>query len=217
MRLLIAFIMTSMVGLAVRGDTGNQALTALKGCLGDLHSVSANFQQQLYASDGYLVQDNSGSMVVAAPGRIRWLVESPMEQWVISDGSTLWLYDPDLEQVIIRPFDQNLAEAPALLLTGDTEQLGGAFLVDFAVVDGEQSKAEDAKGCHFKLTPRDEQSLYRELTLSLNEGLPVGITIVDSLEQRTRISFDNAVLNGEVDANLFTFEPPPGVDVIHDG
>lgn len=213
MRLLIAFIVTSMVGLAVRGDTGNQALTALKGCLGDIHSVSANFQQQLYASDGYLIQDNSGSMVVAAPGRIRWLVESPMEQWVISDGSTLWLYDPDLEQVIIRPFDQNLAEAPALLLTGDTEQLSSAFLVDF---DEPETEAADSERCHFRLTPRDDQSLYRELKLLLKDGLPTGITIIDSLDQRTLISFDNAVLNGEIGANLFTFEPPPGVDVIHD-
>jgi len=187
---------------------GNDALVALKNCLGDIHSVSADFQQQLYSSDNYLIQDNSGSMVVAAPGRIRWLVESPMQQWVISDGLTLWLYDPDLEQVIIKPFDQNLGEAPALLLTGNTDQLGSVYVVNF--------EGPDSSQCHFRLIPRDEQSLYRELTLLLRGGLPESITIIDTLDQRTRIGFANVVLNQTVEAGLFRFDPPPGVDVIRD-
>lgn len=233
MKRLFAFIAVLLLALPVQSNAGSEALTALKHCLGDIHSVSADFQQQLYASDGYLIQENSGSMLVAAPGRIRWLVENPMEQWVISDGSTLWLYDPDLEQVIIRPFDQNLGAAPALLLTGDTEQLDSAFLVDFAAADIEATDldatdleatdleatdvdSQDSIHCHFRLRPRDDQSLYRELKLSLQDGLPLSITIIDSLDQRTRIDFENAVLNGAVDERLFSFEPPPGVDIIHD-
>ncbi len=187
---------------------GNDALLALKNCLGDIRSVRADFQQQLYSSDNYLIQDSSGSMVVAAPGRIRWLVENPMQQWVISDGLTLWLYDPDLEQVIIKPFDQNLGEAPALLLTGNTDQLGSAYVVNF--------EGPDSSQCHFSLIPRNEQSIYRQLTLLLRGGLPESITIIDSLDQRTRIGFENVVLNQSVEATLFSFDPPPGVDIIRD-
>ncbi|MBV1930159.1 MAG: outer membrane lipoprotein chaperone LolA, partial [Porticoccaceae bacterium] len=130
---LIALILFCHICLAqVAADDLNEpeknaaeinAVLELKKLLEPLSSVSADFHQQLYSADDYQIQDNTGHMQVSAPGKIRWIIDSPMEQWLISDGLTLWLYDPDLEQVIIKPFDPRVSAAPALLLTGSVGEL----------------------------------------------------------------------------------------------
>lgn len=203
------------------------AVLELKKLLEPLSSVSADFQQQLYSADDYQIQDNRGHMQVSAPGKIRWIIDSPMEQWLISDGLTLWLYDPDLEQVIIKPFDPRVSAAPALLLTGSVSELSTMFQVSEpslnesvlngsglteADIDSEQASNKR----RFKLIPRDNETLYEYLMFDFDGPKPAEIVIVDSLGQRTRIIFSKVVLNEQVDPKLYSFEPPPGIDIILD-
>ena len=204
--------------MSAHGDV-NDAVVELKKLLTPMTSVSANFQQQLYAADGYLIQDSQGRMQVSAPGKLRWLLDSPMEQWLISDGVTLWLYDPDLEQVIIRPFDPDISATPALLLTGSVGALSDAYQVSVETrINAEAQDRKEAAGKlrSFTLTPYNKQTLYDYLTFDFDGDTPTGITIVDSLGQRTEIKFSDVILNAEIDPELFSFQPPPGVDVIRD-
>ncbi len=204
-----------------------KAALELKILLEPLSSVRADFRQQLYSADDYQIQDNTGHMVVSAPGKIRWIIDSPMEQWLISDGLTLWLYDPDLEQVIIKPFDPRISAAPALLLTGSISELSTTFRVseldiseggsnqpgldEKAVANGQTSNKR-----RFKLIPHDSESLYEYLMFDFKGPKPAEIVIVDSLGQRTRIIFNKVTLNEQIDPKLYSFEPPPGIDIIHD-
>ena len=52
---------------------------------------------------------------MAQPARLRWHITAPLEQQIITDGNLLWLFDPDLEQVVIQPFDRDIAATPAIL------------------------------------------------------------------------------------------------------
>ena len=207
-----------------------KATIELKKLLGPLTSVSAEFNQKLYSVDDYLIQDSSGHMKVSKPGKIRWVLDSPMEQWLISDGVTLWLYDPDLEQVVIRAFNPDVTATPALLFTGSVSELATAFRV-------RESKSEVANPTtaelespsdpvfdqatntnyrSFTLIPRNNQTLYESLTFEFYGDKPQAITIADALGQRTKITFSNVVLNKAIDPVLYSFEPPPGIDVIRD-
>ena len=211
----------------------DRAATELKKLLGPLTSVSAEFNQKLYSVDDYLIQDSSGHMKVSAPGKIRWVLDSPMEQWLISDGVTLWLYDPDLEQVVIRPFNPDVAAAPALLFTGSVSELAAAFRVreasDVGAVasqvasqttgsefqpDSISDQISSAKYRSFTLTPRNNQVLYESLRFDFDGNKPRAITIADALGQSTKITFSNVVLNEDIDPGLYLFDPPPGIDVI---
>ncbi len=193
----------------------NTAARELKKRLAAITSISADFRQQLYSADDYLIQDSQGRMQVSAPGKISWVIDAPMEQWLISDGTTLWLYDPDLEQVIIKPFDQDIAAAPALLLSGSVSELSEVFDVS-EVVAAENSAAQSPTTSirRFKLSPRDNQTLYEYLTFDFEAFKPVAIVIADSLDQRTLITFSNVLINETVDPSVYSFTPPPGTDVI---
>ncbi len=204
----IAGAMLYLLAMLAYADAGvNPAVVTLRDLLRPVQSMRANFQQQLYSADNYLVQDSRGSMQIATPGKLRWLMNTPMEQWVISDGETLWLYDPDLEQVIIRPFSADVAATPALLLAGSVEELADNYQVSTQSLGKDQT---------FTLKPSKGQTLYDYLTFDFNGTMPVGITIVDALGQRTVITFTDIVLNEHIDPALFSFQVPPGIDIIRD-
>jgi outer membrane lipoprotein-sorting protein len=62
--------------------------------------------------------------------------------------------------------------------------------------------------------------LYEQITLVFEAETPTQIIIVDSLAQRTEIILSNAQRNTPLSAEqidaLFSFIPPPGVDILQD-
>lgn len=194
--------------LVVSAD--ERAVSQLKALLQPLITLQADFSQKVLSVDGYEIQRSNGEMQVARPGKLRWIVAAPMEQWLISNGQTLWLYDPDLEQVIIKPFQQSIAETPAMLFSGGADQLDEHYTV---------SVNESGTEAEYILKPLISGGLYESITLSFEGGSPRAI-IIDSLEQRTEIILSqvsvNAVLSSEQEAALFGFIPTPGIDILHD-
>ncbi|MBQ0719190.1 MAG: outer membrane lipoprotein chaperone LolA [Gammaproteobacteria bacterium] len=183
----------------------------LKALLKPLLTLRADFSQRIFSADGYEIQHSQGEMHVARPGKLRWVIAPPMEQWLISDGSTLWLYDPDLEQVIIRPFQQSVADTPAMLFGGGADQLEESYTV---------TVSSEAGAIAYHLKPIVSTGLYEQITLLFVGETPSQIIIVDSLAQRTDIILSNvqrnAALSAEASDALFNFIPPPGVDILQD-
>ena len=95
----------------------------LRDLLQPITSLSAQFEQQIIDANGLSIQNSSGIFQVAQPNNLRWIVAEPLPQQVISDGVTLWLYDPDLEQVVVQAFDANIESTPAVLFSGDLDRL----------------------------------------------------------------------------------------------
>ncbi len=187
------------------------AAAQLKALLQPLNTLRADFSQRIFSADDYEIQNSQGEMHVARPGKLRWIIAPPMEQWLISDGSTLWLYDPDLEQVIIRPFQQSIADTPAMLFGGGADQLEKNYTVTL-------SRSEVSTS--YMLKPIVSTGLYEQITLVFESETPTQIVIVDSLAQRTEILLSNAQRNTALSAEqidaLFNFIPPPGVDILQD-
>jgi len=205
----LCMVLACLLPLAVQA--GESAAAQLKTLLQPLTTLRADFSQRIFAADGYEIQNSRGEMQVARPGKLRWIIAPPMEQWLISDGSTLWLYDPDLEQVIIRPFQQSVADTPAMLFSGGADQLEQSYTV---------STSSTESSTTYLLKPIASTGLYEKISLVFEGETPTQIVIVDSLAQRTEIILSNvqrnvAMATEQLDA-LFSFIPPPGVDILQD-
>lgn len=186
---------------------GGDALEELRQQLAPMENLSARFRQTLSSEDGHLIQETGGRLVVARPGKVYWESEEPYEQYVISDAETLWLYDPDLEQVTVRPFERDISRTPAILFIGEVKDLERRYRV---AVD------RDGEGTRFELIPRDDDSLYEKLTITFQDDRPVAMALWDSLGQVTEVVLDEVNINAAIDDAIFEFQPPPGVDVLHD-
>src|ERR1044071_8218984 len=94
----------------------------LKRFVDGAQTVTARFEQVQRDEDGKTVQTSSGRMWLARPasaargtGKFRWSYEKPYEQLMVCDGDRIWMYDPDLAQVTVRPAQEALSGTPAEL------------------------------------------------------------------------------------------------------
>jgi outer membrane lipoprotein carrier protein len=207
---LFALSLTLIISLsaAINSHAGGAAedIQQLRDLLQPITSLSARFQQQITDADGYELQNSEGLFQVSQPNNLRWVVEMPMPQQIIADGETLWIYDPDLEQVVIQPFNEDIAATPAILFSGDLDQLDQLDQAYFVT--------QLAEG-HFELKPERGGSLFDSMIIRFDQAKPTSITLTDTLGQTTHISFSQLELNPPLSADQFVFQIPDGVDVIN--
>ncbi|MCS8642149.1 outer-membrane lipoprotein carrier protein LolA, partial [Pseudomonas aeruginosa] len=68
----------------------------------------------------------------------------------------------------------------------------------------------------FVLKPKTKDTLFDTLRLSFRSGKVNDMQMIDGVGQRTNILFFDVKMNEALDAKQFTFDVPPGVDVIQE-
>lgn len=211
---LILSMPVMAVSQAAQAATAADNLTAAKRLnklLSNTKSMTANFTQTTKGSNGgrsSLSAKNgtfSGKVSLQRPNNFRWNITSPFEQLIVTDGSALWVYDKDLEQVTRQNTDQQLGNTPALLLSGDPNKIADNFKIT----------QPNAKKNYYVLYPKSSGGNFKSLAVSFNGGKPIMMVLNDSLGQVTSIKFNNVKLNTSIASSQFKFTPPAGVDVIN--
>lgn len=198
----------TLLALALAAATpvmAGSATQALSQFVDGVQTYQAHFTQTQTDDRGDTLGTATGTMALARPGKFRWQVETGGQQLIVTDGSTLWLYDQDLKQVTVRPASEALQGTPAAMLSQkrtltDTFEVGD---------EGETGGVQK-----LKLTPRSKESDFRDVTLWLKAGAPVRMLIHDQLGGATDITFSDVRSNGKLDAAQFRFVPPKGVEVV---
>ncbi|MEO7066933.1 MAG: outer membrane lipoprotein chaperone LolA [Rhodanobacter sp.] len=193
----------STVAQAATGAARTQLNTFAQG----LHSLTGHFTQTLTNSNGQSGKTSSGTLALQAPRQFRWDTLTPYKQTIVADGSRIWLYDPELDQVTVRVQSTEEAHSPLTVLT-DVKQLDKNFKVV------EQGARDGLNWLRLTSTSRDPQFDYADLGFDAN-GL-VRMTFRDQLGSTTDIHFSDWKRNAAISANAFTFVPPKGADVIGD-
>ncbi|MFA0812122.1 outer membrane lipoprotein chaperone LolA [Microbulbifer epialgicus] len=176
----------------------------LSKLLQPLSALSGNFKQTLKDERGKVTQESNGNFSVQRPGKLRWKTGEPYAQLLVTNNKTLWLYDPDLEQVTVRPVDARMKETPALLLGGKVEDIRNSFNVNL-------------KDGVYHLTPKNPKAPFKAMEIHFSEnGLPSLMTVRDSMGQTTKIEFSGVKANPKLSASIFNFKPPAGTDIIKD-
>tara|TARA_B100000575_G_C23047700_1_gene603064 strand:- start:495 stop:1142 length:648 start_codon:yes stop_codon:yes gene_type:complete len=181
--------------------------TQLSDLLLQVYSMSAEVQQLIVESDGAVLEESSIQMHLLRPDGFYWETLDPFHELVVTDGTLLWNYQPDLEQVVIEDWSSNKSELAADLLSGRTERLSA----EYEVIRDESDSAEITV---FKLLPLDEGSLYRQIDISFNEGSLLTIYIDNKNGQKTLWQFNKTRVNHQLAPELFRFQIPQGIDVI---
>ena len=200
---LMAIFTTSISWAKITKDATEQ----LADLLSPINSFSANFHQQLLDSKGISYQKLTGILHGHKPNQVYWTVFQPAAQMIVSNGTRLWLYDPDLEQVIIEPYANNPEANPVSLLLGGPHQISESFSLIEQKLVNESTR-------QFVLEPIKLNALYTQLIIEFTHGSLSGISFSDNLGQKTIIEFQNFILNPSFKDNFFTFKIPEGVDVV---
>ena len=151
--------------------------------------------------------ESSGTVVFAKPGKMRWSYAEPEESLVVSDGETLWLYDPAAREAQRLPLRDGFFSAAAIqFLLGE-----GNMQRDFDVTALSCSASE----VELELLPKSPASYERlGIVADPRSGDLAQTRVVDLLGNITEIHFTDIRVNRDPAAAVFTFEAPANVDVI---
>lgn len=182
-----------------------EARAALDAFARDLSTLEGRFEQRVVDANGNPVETSAGTIAVRAPRQFRWEYESPFPQLIVADGDNVWIFDPDLDQVTVRAQALEEARSPLTVLT-DLGQLDEDYRV---------SERPDAEGLKWlRLEPKSEEAPFRHCDLGFDAGGFARMVLIDQLGQRNEIVFSGWRRNAALDAALFRFVPPAGVDVV---
>ncbi|MGM0451469.1 MAG: outer membrane lipoprotein chaperone LolA [Pseudomonadota bacterium] len=202
---LIALCLTAPSAFAESGKS-EEAAEVLSKRLSDYKSYQADFEQTVESPDGERIQKTTGELSARRGGDFFWHADPPMEQKIVTAGDEVRVYDPDLRQVTVYPLEDRIASTPALLLSGEVEDLAGTFRIRRETTD---------EGERFILEPRDEDTLFLELSMRFDdEGVLRAMRLHDSLDQRSDLEFKDVVLNESIPDDRFELDAPDDVDVI---
>jgi outer membrane lipoprotein carrier protein len=172
-----------------------------------LHSLVGHFEQTLTDLNGHASKVSSGTLALQAPRQFRWDTLTPYKQTIVADGSRVWLYDPELEQVTVRVQSTEEAHSPLTVLT-DVKQLDKNFKV------AELGSRDGLLWLRLTSTAKDPQFEHADLGFDA-QGL-ARMTFRDQLGSITDIRFSAWQRNAVIAPDTFNFVPPKGVDVIGD-
>lgn len=178
-----------------------------------IRDLAAGFEQESQSTTfgGSALMDDTvkrGNVVFSKPGKMRWTYGDPEPSVVVSDGSTLWIYD--------------VAGATATRLDVTAGYLTGAAL-QFLLGDGNILEEYDVSAleCSAAQVVLDllplEDATYERLGLVADPktGDILATSLVDLFGNVTVIRFEDVAVNQSPDAKIFVFEAPEGVEVIN--
>jgi outer membrane lipoprotein carrier protein len=181
------------------------SIDTLKAMFAQTTTARAHFAQIVLDRNMKMLQQATGTMQFSRPGRFRWEYDRPYEQTIVSDGSKVWLYDKDLNQVTVRRFDRALGSSPAALLAGSDDIENSYRLTSLGSQDGLD---------WLEAVPRTQDTAFERVKLGFGKAGLEAMELRDQFGQITVIKFSTIERNPKLSPESFRFTPPKGADVI---
>ena len=170
----------------------------------------ANFDQEVYSSEGQKIDESKGFTLFHRPGRFRWEYVSPEPYLILTDGLNLLIYDVPLKQAYLRPTLSTLGKAPLMLLL-DKRTAVDDFYIDI-IADNAYPKIEGVSW--LRLVPKVDDTDFVYFDIGFKKESLSHLILYDHFDQYTKIRFYDVQTNPEFKRDYFRIELPEDVDVI---
>ena len=188
-------------------------MQALERFLESTRAAEAAFVQTVTtpARQGQAAREktSSGHFAFQRPGRFRFDYEKPFAQTIVADGQTLWLHDPDLNQVTARAQQQALQDSPAVLFAS-------AGSLQALQKDFELAEEPDSGGLQWvQATARASDGPIQSIRIGFRppKGELGELQVTDRFGQHSRLVFEQLQRLPSLPAARFEFTPPEGAEI----
>lgn len=193
-QVLSYFAIVLSLSLSSAALADEQATTELRSLLSHISQYKANFKQTITDTEGTVVHEASGNIVLARPDKLRWETLSPDENVLVANGESVWNIDPFVEQVTIIDQQKAVKDNPIMLIIATDDETWSKFVV----------RKADAVSDEYFITPVNQEGQIRELTLIFSNEALVGLTTLDAQEQISSLKFTDVATRFPLDADAFT-------------
>lgn len=167
-------------------------------------SFQGSFNQIVFDNQGQIIEEANGKVIFKKPHFFKWIYKKPHQNQIISDGEIIYIYDPDLSQVIMSQFSQSNSNNPSLIFF--QKNIEKFFKVTTKSINGElwyrcQSLSDDAD--------------YESLELKFDsQGKVLAMNIIDRLKNKILVNFEDIQTNIKINEATFLFNVPENVEII---
>ena len=196
----------------VRGIDGREVIRRQQQRYEKLTSITARFRKSHYWKLVDQKTELGGNLYVRKPNQFRF---ETRVQTVVSDGESAWNYTPENEQVLLSSYDRATGDRSYEKLLFDLILLGGYEARYDPRLAGEERV--DGKRCYrVELTAREEERFISRIRLWIDRKLWLvrRAEYLNLNDDVTTYEISRLKVDGKLRANLFTFVPPDGVEVI---
>jgi outer membrane lipoprotein carrier protein len=184
--------------LPLLAATPVQQLTEL---LDRIETFEAQVSQVIVEASGGVLEESVIVFRLKRPDGFYWETLDPWPELIVTDGESLWHYEPDLMQVSIEDWNPDQSELTAQLLSGRS-----VAITDDYEVSVHEASNETAR--EFTLIPLDPASAYDEVSIYFDDGMLSAMRILHVNGQRTLWQFYGQRLNAGIDDDVFQFDVP---------
>lgn len=189
------------INTVLKGGVSDEIIKQiLKAKLEKFNGFSANFSQDVIDAEGNTLQSATGKLIVKRPNLIYWQTTEPDETLVVSDGNTLWFYNPFVEQVSAFNVINAVLNTPILLLSDTSEQTWADYHVS-------QQSADE-----YQIRSLNQEAQVTSLNLVFADDKLAKFTIVDATGQLSHFNLSKIVTTPVPSDDLFKFTLPANVD-----
>ncbi len=176
-----------------------------------VRSMTANFAQESTNKMLNQTRITKGKVYFEKPGLMRWEYTAPPKNQWVSDGKTLWFYQPEENQVIVGRVDDEKGRLFLAFLVGE-----GDLTEDFNIHRWDQEVDESEQGYRLELTPKKPHAIMDRLILAVDRKTWYvrQADVYDAYGNLTRTVFTRIRVNRKLAPELFTFAIPPGTEVV---
>jgi outer membrane lipoprotein carrier protein len=216
MRYALCFLILLAMAAPATAQTPNAALDdavrGVEGAYGRMTDLKADFTQTAFNKSLNQTIPASGTVYLKKGGKLRWEYAEPTPQQIVSDGKTIWIYTPTLNQV-------NTGKAPDALSGPAGSFLSGLGKLreHFEVRLLNPAQPKDSEGnVQLDLTPKQPLPTLQRLILAFDpNGWQLRRAVVyDQFENTVTMKFTKLVINSGLEDKLFAFVPPKGVATV---
>jgi len=196
----------------VEAQTLDEVIRGVEAAYGRMTDLRAEFSQSSFNKSLNQTIPAQGVVSLKRGGKLRWEYSEPTKQEIVSDGKTLWVYTPALNQVNTGPAPEALAGPAGSFLAG-LGKVREHFIVRFL----NPAQPRDGEGnVVLDLTPKQPLPTLNRLILALEpKQWEVRKAVVyDQFENAVTMRFAKVAMNAGLSDKLFTFAPPPGVATV---
>ena len=196
------------------GDALDSVIVNIQKSYDAIKDFKAQFVQESVVKswNAQQVQKAEGIVFFKKQGKMFWDYQSPTPQQIISNGKMLWFFEPEDEQVTVTEVTDGLqSQISADLLNGKAQ-----LTRDFKVTAITKEEDLQTGTIVLELIPRASQNNLSKIIMRLNsENFRIYQTeVYDLFENLTRITFSKIQIDTNLNDSLFTFTPPPGVEIL---
>lgn len=195
-----AFLGVTLFSFSTVAFADSQAVAELQKRLEQATQYSADFDQTVRSSKGKEIQKGRGKFQVKRPNLFRMDTQSPQENQIISDGETLWFYDPFVSQATANWVKDAVSNTPFVLLTSNDKSHWEQY-------DVKQNMDS------FTLKPKSKKSAIKQFDVRIDSnGLLKGFSTVERDGQSNLYVLRN-ITTTNLANDLFKFNLPKGAEL----